>query len=343
MVPTIRDVARRARVSISTVSRVLNNSAAVDEEKRKRVVAAARDLDYVPNPAARSLLGQSTGGIGVLLPYIAGEFFSDFLHGIDRYTSENGYYLIVSSSHRSLTEFRAVISGLNRRVDGLIVMSTEIPARTVRGWLPAGMPIQFVNTEVDQDETESFNFDNRDGAVQMTEHLIAQGHRRIAFLSGPPSSYDALRRLDGYRSTLQAHGIAFDPALVLPGDFTLDSGVQAVPALLALDPRPTALFAANDLSAYGVQSALRDAGLSVPEDIALAGFDDSLLARMSSPTLTTVHVPVREIGLAAIERLVARIGGDEQPLSPVQLPTEIVVRDSTPPLPAPTPDPTSRL
>lgn len=332
MVPTIRDVARRAGVSISTVSRVLNNSAAVGEAKRQRVEEAARHLDYVPNPAALSLLGQSTGGIGVLLPYIAGEFFSDFLHGIDRVTSDNGYYLIVSSSHRSLTEFRAVISGLNRRVDGLIVMSTEIPAQTVRSWLPAGLPIQFVNTEADPAETESFTFDNRAGAVQVTEHLVAQGHRRIAFVKGPPQSYDAIERLGGYRAALAASGIGHDPALEVPGDFTLESGLDAVPLILAMDLHPTAVFAANDLSSYGVMSGLRDAGLSVPEDLALAGFDDSLLARMSLPTLTSVRVPIREMGFAAIERLIARIEGDEQPLEPVRMPTELVVRDSTPAL-----------
>ena len=330
MVPTIRDVAQRAGVSISTVSRVLNNSAAVDEAKRQRVEEAAAALGYRPNPAALSLLGQSTGGIGVLLPYIAGDFFSEFLHRIDRLTSDNGYFLVVSSSHRSVKEFQAVIQGLNRRVDGLIVMSTEVPAQTVCDWLPEGLPIVFVNTEVDRDDIEVVNFDNRGGAYRLTGHLLERGHRRIGFLKGPDASGDANDRLDGYRAALRDHGIEPDPALEVSGDFTMEAGEAAVPVFLALDSRPTAVFAANDLSAYGVVSALREAGLDVPVDMAVAGFDDIQLSRFSSPTLTTVRAPVREMGESAIERLIAQIkGGDGRDRQVVTLDTEVVVREST--------------
>ena len=330
MVPTIRDVAQRAGVSISTVSRVLNNSAAVDEAKRQRVEEAAEALGYSPNPAALSLLGQSTGGIGVLLPYIAGDFFSEFLHGIDRVTSDSGYFLIVSSSHRNVKEFQAVLQGINRRVDGLIVMSTEVSAQVVCDWLPDGLPIVFVNTEVDREGIEAVNFDNRGGAYSLTEHLIEQGHRRIAFVAGPSASFDANDRLEGYRSALCDHGIEPDEAVEFPGDFTMEAGEAAVPDLLALDPRPTAVFAANDLSAYGVLNGLREAGLDVPGDVIVAGFDDIQLASLSSPTLTTVHAPVREMGLEAIERLLGMIkGADDRDRSSVTLPTRVIVREST--------------
>ena len=328
MVPTIRDVAQQAGVSISTVSRVLNNSASVDEAKRTRVEAAAAALGYSPNPAALSLLGQSTGGIGVLLPFIAGDFFSEFLHGIDRITRDNGYFLVVSSSHRSVKEFKAVIQGLNRRVDGLIVMSTEVPAATVRAWLPPGLPIVFANTEVDSETLESVNFDNRGGAYRLTEHLIEQGHRRIAFLQGAPDSYDGDERRAGFHAALAAHGL--EAALELPGDYTMECGLAAVPHLLAADPRPTALFAANDLSAYGALGALRDAGLAIPDDLAVAGFDGIPLAQFASPALTTVRVPARAVGQRAIERLLARIKGTSGG-TPVQsvLPTDLLVREST--------------
>ena len=327
MVPTIRDVAHRAGVSISTVSRVLNNSAAVDEAKRARVEEAAAALGYSPNPNALGLLGQSTGGIGVLLPYIAGDFFSGFLHGIDRATSDAGYFLIVSSSHRSVKEFRAVIQGLNRRVDGLIVMSTEVPAETVLEWLPSDLPITFVNTDVAGTDADAINFDNRGGAYAITEHLIDQGHTRIAHLAGPEVSFDAQERLDGFREALAARGL--EPALVVPGDYTIEAGLAAVPAVFAADPRPTALFAANDLSAYGVLSGLRDAGLRAPHDLAVAGFDDIQLAHISSPTLTTVHVPVREMGRASIDRLLVRIRDKAAPPGPAVLPTELRIRQST--------------
>ena len=332
MVPTIRDVAQRAGVSISTVSRVLNKSAGVAEAKRERVKEAASALGYSPNPNALSLLGQSTGGIGVLLPYIAGDFFSEFLEGIDRTTRDNGYYLIVSSTHRVPGAFRAAIQGMHRRVDGLIVMSTQDSADSVKAWLPDGLPVVFVNSEVEDRDLEVVNIDNRGGAYMMTEHLIGLGHRRIAFLRGAEGSTDALERLDGYRAALEAHGLTTDPALEFEGDFTLESGERAVPAILEADPRPTALFASNDLSAYGALSGLREAGLRVPDDLSLAGFDDVPLARIASPTLTTVHAPVQEMGQRAIERLLAQAKGTEgHGRGVVQLPTELAIRESTAP------------
>jgi LacI family transcriptional regulator len=328
MPPTIRDVAQRAGVSISTVSRVLNKSAAVDEAKRERVEKAASDLRYRPNPAALSLLGQRTGGIGVLLPYIAGDFFSQFLHGIDRITSDNGYFLIVSSSHRNVTEFQAVIQGLNHRVDGLIVMSTEVPAQTVRDWLPHDLPLVFANTEVGDADVEAVNFDNEGGAFRLTEHLIAQGHQRIAFLKGPEGAHDGDERLAGFRAALKANGL--EPALEIPGDYTMDAGLAGVAPLLAADPRPTALFAANDLSAFGVLTGLREAGLTVPDDLALAGFDDIHLAQFAAPSLTTAHVPASEMGQRAIERLLLRMQQQAKvPCTRALLSTDVIVREST--------------
>ena len=330
MIPTIRDVAQRADVSIATVSRVLNKSASVGEAKRKRVEEAAEALGYSPNPNALSLLGQSTGGIGVVLPYIAGEFFSEFLQGIDRTTKESGHFLIVSSSHRNIKSFRAVIEGMKQRVDGLIIMSTQVPAETVRAWLPKDLPVLFVNTEVQGTDIETVNFDNRGGAYAMTEHLIYQGHRRIGFLKGPEGSFDALARLDGFRSALRAHGIEPDPELEFEGDFSMESGLERVASVLAVDPRPTALFAANDVSAYGALRGLTEAGLNVPDDIALAGFDDIQLAQFASPSMTTVHAPAREMGQRAIERLLEQVDGDHSaPHQPVVLPTYVVTREST--------------
>ena len=333
MVPTIRDVAQRAEVSISTVSRVLNNSAAVDVGKRRRVEAAADELGYRPNLAARSLLGQKSGGIGVLLPYIAGDFFQTFLQGIDRTTSDTGYFLNVSSSHRNIQEFQAVIQGMNHWVDGLIVMSTQIPAERVRAWLPESLPVVFVNTQAETAENEVINFDNRSGMRAVTEHLIHLGHRQIGFLTGPDGAYDGLERRDGYRAALQDHGIEPRPGLEFTGDYTMETGEAVVPAVLAASPRPTAMVAANDISAYGLIRGLSAAGLSVPDDLSVAGFDDILLAQFSAPALTTVRAPLVEMGQRAIERLLARIEGEPwSETEPVVLPTQLIARDSTAPL-----------
>lgn len=327
MVPTIRDVAVRAGVSISTVSRVLNDSAVVADEKRGRVEAAVAALGYRPNPAARTLLGHKTGGIGVVLPYVAGAYFSVFLRGIDRFTSDRGMFLTVASSHRSRPELRAVLEGLVRRVDGLIVMSTEVPAAEIQSWLPPALPTVFVNTDVAGVEATAINFDNREGAELVAEHLVGLGHTVIGFVAGPAGSHDGDERRAGFVGALAAHGLA--PAFEHPGDFTVEGGEAAVAELLACTPRPTAVFAANDDSALGVISGLRAAGLRVPEDVAVAGFDDVPLARLLSPALTTVHAPVDEMGRAAIRRLAARIGGAPADPGLTLLPTALVARDST--------------
>ncbi|MEM6326509.1 MAG: LacI family DNA-binding transcriptional regulator [Bacteroidota bacterium] len=328
MIPTIRDVAKRAGVSISTVSRVLNNSASVHEDKKIRVRHAAEELGYRPNPVALSLLGQKTGGIGVLLPFVAGDIFSEFLHGIDRFTRDEGRFLMVSSTHRSDEEFKAVIQGYERRVDGLIVMSTQTPARDVIGELPTHLPAVFVNTDVDGAAVVAVNFDNRGGARRMTEHLLEKGHRRIAFVTGMASTYDAAEREIGFREALAAAGLS--PALVLDGDFSMERGEALVLDLLASSPRPTAVFAANDDTAFGILTGLREAGLRVPQDMAVAGFDDSKLSQLAVPQLTTVRVPAQEVGRVAIERLAALIeGADGASLGLVTLPTEVVVRGST--------------
>ena len=329
MSSTIRDVARRAGVSIATVSRVLNKSASVSDVKRQRVEAAALELGYTPNPAARSLLGQSTGGIGVLLPYVAGDFFSEFLQGIDRATQEHRRFLMISSSHRNPNEFRAALSGLDKRVDGLLVMSTELAYDDLRDELLENVPVVFVNTRVDSPECDVINFDNEAGGRAAATHLIEVGHRRIAVVKGPEEAHDSQARFQGYRSALKAHGIPYDEALVFPGDYTHQAGFDAVSRLLALPERPTALFAFNDYSALGALRAANEAGLAVPDDLALVGFDDIPLARFTSPPLTSVRVPLRELGERAIHRLIARINGEDGPPEQVMLPVEVVPRAST--------------
>ena len=332
MPPTIYDVAAHAGVSASTVSRVLNNTTAVSDAKRRRVEAAVRALGYRANPNASSLRGQRTGGIGVLLPYLATDFFSGFLHEIDGFAQRNGLFLMATSSHRSESEFKTVLHALHNRVDGVIVMSTDVPARIVAEWHPPSVPIVYANTDVSQTRAPAVNFDNRGGMARVADHLVALGHRRIAFVCGPPHSYDATERRTGFRAALAAHGL--EPALEVPGDYTLESGTAAAAAVLAASPRPTAVAAANDLSAAGLIAALHHAGLRVPDDAAVAGFDDVALARLNTPQLTTVRVPLGQIGRRAVERLAALMAGERDPdFGDVVLPTELVVRGSTRPGP----------
>lgn len=330
---TIRDVAKRAGVSISTVSRVLNNTVPVADDKRRRVEEAAEALGYTPNQVARSLLKKETGGLGVLLPYVSGEFFAEFLNGIDQATQQNGCFLMISASHRSADELKVALQGMHQRVDGLIIMAPAAEAAMLETLLPSATPYLLVNTDVAGLPFDALNFDNCRGGYLATEHLLALGHRRIAMLKGPESAFDARERLRGYHEALRAYGVEPDPALEIPGNFSPEAGFQAAETLLGMVPRPTAVFCANDQSAMTLISALQNRGLTVPEALSVVGFDDIPSARYGSPPLTSVHVPIRELGEQTIERLLEIVRGDDgaEPLQRV-LPVELVVRASTAPL-----------
>ena len=212
---TVHDVARHANVSISTVSRVLNDSAPVREDKRERVLEAIRALNFVPHPAARSLLGHQTGTIGAVLPYITGEFFADLLSGLDAATQAHERMLMVSASHRHESSFVSALASMDARVDGLIVMAPELSADRVLELAPSNVPIVFLNTRSDEAKVHATNFDNRGGMHALSLQLVEAGHRCFAFLCGPEGSHDAQERLSGFRSALPdgAH------AVELAGDF----------------------------------------------------------------------------------------------------------------------------
>ncbi|MEM6782402.1 MAG: LacI family DNA-binding transcriptional regulator [Bacteroidota bacterium] len=315
---TIHDVARRAGVSISTVSRVLNQTANVSKRRRARVREAAAALGYSPNPAARSLLGRSSGSLGIVLPYITGEFFSEFLHGIDTVAQEHDLYCFVSSSHRNDGEFAHVLREIGRRADGLLIMATETEAKTLATLLPQGLPIVFVNTPpFDQalegvllhHDHDAIRFDNRGGAYAIAQHVIEQGARRLTVVRGPMRAYDAEERLAGIRAAMGDAGLDVARLTVVQGDYTQEAGYRAGQRIVEQGDRPDAVMACNDLCAIGVLRALREARIRVPDDVMVTGFDDTPLARYVSPPLTSAHVPIRDIGAWAVKRLVLRIRG----------------------------------
>lgn len=329
---TIHDVAKQAGVSISTVSRVLNNTCRVSEGKRRRVLEVAEALGYTPNEVARSLLKKETGGLGVLLPFVGGEFFSEFLLGIDQATQQNGYFLMVSASHRSLKEMKWALRGLHQRVDGLVLMAPEGEAAMLQTLMPATPPLVLVNTEADGLPFDALNFDNRQGGLLAAGHLLGLGHRRIAMLKGPEGAFDARERLYGYRDALRAHGVDPTPALEIEGDYTSAAGVRAAEALMRMQPRPTAVFTANDQSALALVGALQSHGLKVPGDVSVVGFDDIPSAAYASPPLTSVRVPIRALGAAAIERLLERTREPSAACRQQVLPVELIPRQTTAPV-----------
>ncbi len=324
------DVARKAGVSVATVSRCFNDSGPVGEQTRLRIERVAEELRFVPNRAAQSLRAVRTHTLGVVVPDLHGAFFSELLRGLDQAARAHRYHLLVAGSHGSKDEIRAALRSMSGRVDGLVVMNPDVSAFTIEANLPPRLPVVLLG-ERDRPASENLDtlgIDNAAGAAAMTRHLLGLGHQRIAHLAGTASNHDAAERLRAYRETMAAAGLSTD-GLVFEGDFTEEAGYRAGERLAGLDARPTAVFAANDAMAVGAISALRAHGLRIPNDVAVGGFDDIPLARYLSPPLTSVHVPIDELGARAVERLGVAIEADTPlPSRQVTLPTTLVVRAS---------------
>lgn len=325
---TLKDVAREARVSTATVSRVINGHGNVTDATRSRILGIVERLRYVPDSAARSLSTGLTNTIGVLLPDLHGEFFSEIIRGIDQAARRRGLHLLLCGVHGSAAEAKLAIRALKGRVDGLLIMSPYADSAFLADQSADDMPAVVMNSPVRGDSHSSFCLDNRGGARAMVRHLAGAGHRRIAFIAGPQDNFDATERLAGYCEAIAEIG----PELrefVLPGDFSEDSGYRAAQRLLTLDERPDAVFAANDMTALGCLRAFNEAGVSVPDDVALAGFDDIPMARFVAPPLTTVRVPMAELGARALDGVAAAVGAEKvTPKSTEIVATELVVRVS---------------
>lgn len=328
---TIRDVASRAEVSVASVSRVLNGAGPVTEATRARVIEAADALRYVPHSGARSLSKSRTDTVGVILPDLFGEFFSELIRGMDLAARTHGLHLIVSSSHDDADEASAAIRSMRGRVDGLIVLSPHLDAANLAASLAGRLPVLLMNGGAVDAGRPSIVVDNHGGAIAAVEHLLAVGCRRVAHVSGPTGNLEAEARLSGYLQAMAAAGLA---AQVLDGDFTQGAGHRAAATMLGADDRPDGVFAANDMTAIGVLLALQAAGVRCPEDVRVVGFDDVPIAELVRPSLTTLRIDIAETGSRALERLVGLIRalGDDATLADVACEVVrpvLVARDSS--------------
>lgn len=327
----IQDVARLADVSTATVSRALATPERVSSEARARVLDAIAKTGYVPNPAARSLRSQKTYMVLVVLPDLANTFFSKILRGIEERLFEAGYGMIIGDldgSPEKEAHFAAFTAA--GRVDGAILLNGHLfgQSREGRGTpAKAGIPLVALCEAIPSADIPQIEIDNRAAASRMTQHLASLGHRSIAYLSGPSSNVLEKERFWGYQDGLKTAGLSFDPTLVLPGDYTIESGVIAGKGLVARSKRPTAVFCTSDEMAIGLMRTLLSAGLKVPEDISVAGFDDIEFAAVAEPALTTIHQPRRELGQAAASVLIDLLQGRPSPKR-IRLETELIVRDS---------------
>jgi LacI family transcriptional regulator len=320
----IRDVAQRAEVSVASVSRVLNGAGPVTEVTRKKVMEAVEALQYVPHSGARSLSTSRSQTVGVILPDLYGEFFSELIRGIDLAARERGYHLIVSSSHDEAEAAAAAVRSMRGRVDGLILMSPHAEVGQATAAVTGGLPVVRLNDGAAGAEGPSIVVDNRGGAVSAVEHLISLGRTRIAHVAGPTDNLEAEARLSGYLEAMAGAGL---DARVIEGDFDMASGRRAG-LDLARGGGVDAVFAGNDMMALGVMLAFQDAGLRCPEDVAVVGFDDVPLASLVRPALTTLRIDIAEIGRSALVRLLAQVDGQQDAGRQVVRP-ELVIRGST--------------
>ena len=324
---TLEMVAQMAGVSPSTVSRILNGTAVVSDDKRQAVDHAIATLGFVPNPVARGLAGGRPLSVGVVTQAIDSPFYGGALRGIEDELSGAGYSPLFVSGHWNAAHEANCIDVLrSRRVDGIIVLTGRL-SDTALSTLAQSMPVVVTGRKLKAPGLASLSFDNFEGGRLATEHLLQLGHRRIGFISGDARHPDTKERQRGYRAALEAAGVTPDPALVVPGRYTEDSGRLAVEQLLDSGAPFSALFAANDQMAFGAALGLHRRNLHVPQDVSLVGFDDVSSALFSIPPLSTVHHPVHELGQIAARAMLQLLAGETPAL---QLPApRFIVREST--------------
>jgi DNA-binding LacI/PurR family transcriptional regulator len=329
--PTIYDVARLAGVSTATVSRSLNGTGQIAPGTRAAIDAAVERLGYRPNTIARSLVTKSTQTIALLLPDITNPFYAALVSGIQQRALEAGYTMLLCTTEGDPEREEQYLSVLRaKQVDGALVDGLVLPPDRVARFVADGFPIVCLDRDVDSASVPLVQVDNRLGAKLATEHLLSLGHTRIAHVAGAPELGISEQRVAGYREALAEAGIEPDPALVAVGSFTLEGGYHAAMSLLA-GGCPTAIFAANDLSAIGVISAIVESGRRVPADVSVVGFDDLHLAAYTTPPLTTIHQPALEIAERAIQLLLDLSNGRKVRRFRHLLEPALVVRGSTAP------------
>jgi LacI family transcriptional regulator len=325
---TIRDVAREAGVSVASASRALNGHDSVTSETRLRIEAAAARLHYVPHSGARSLTRRKSDAIGVVLPDLFGEYFSELIRGIDRVAHAHGLQLLLSNMHGNPHEAAQAVRAMRGRVDGLLVMAPDSARERLFDAFSPDLPTVLLNCQEPTDEIASVGIDNDGAARAMTRHLVERGYRRIAFVSGPRHNRDSAARQAGFRAALiETTGERYP--IVFPGDYSESSGAEAARLLIAGRLEVDAIFCANDMMAVGCCGVLAEAGIAIGNRIGVAGFDDIPIAHYVAPALTTMNVRIDELGAAGTERLIGLMSGADMTPENIILTPQLVVRDST--------------
>jgi len=328
---TIYDVAREANVSMATVSRVVNGNPNVKPTTRKKVLEAIDRLGYRPNAVARGLASKKTTTVGVIIPDISSIFYSELARGIEDIATMYKYNIILSNSDQNTDkELHLLNTMLGKQVDGIVFMGGNITDVHVEEFKRSPVPIVLAASVEEQAQTPSVNINYEQAIYDSVQLLVEKGHKRIAFVSGPMTEpINSVRKLAGYKRALEEAGIAFDDALVAEGDYSYDSGIEALAHLLEQSDKPTAVIAATDEMALGVIHGAQDRGVSIPEDLEVIGFDNTRLSLMVRPQLTTVVQPTYDIGAVAMRLLTKLMNKEQVDDQIVELPHRIEERQST--------------
>jgi DNA-binding LacI/PurR family transcriptional regulator len=325
---SIKDIARAAQVSHSTVSRALRDSPLVNPETSALIHRIAREKGYMVSAVGRSLVNRRTNTIGVVVTTIADPFAGEVLSGIEEFFLPREYSVILAACHSDPDrELRAVHSFHQRRVDGILVLASRVGAMYIPMLSEMRVPIVLINSHHPGEFVHSVRIDELHGSRTAVSHLIGLGHRRIGYIGDRLGFQSDTERCAGYRRTLEEAGFGFDPALIAYGDGSPESGRTAMHQLLSLPEPPSAVFCYNDRECLGAMRAVRETGLRIPQDVSVCGFDDLFLSCYTDPPLTTIRQPKREMGLMAGEMLYQLLAG-EKPESQITKGT-LIVREST--------------
>lgn len=328
---SIKDIARIAKVSSSTVSRALQNSPLISRSTSERIHSIAKESGYRASAIARGLVTQRTKTIGVVVTTIADPFVSEVVNGIEDCGNDHGFSVFLANSNADpQRETKVVHSFSERRVEGVVVTSSRVGALYRPLLSEMRIPIVLVNNQHPGEFVNSVMIDNVKGSSDVTNHLIQLGHRRIAYLGDRFGYQSDTERFTGYRQALEGAGYPFLPELVVHGDGKCEGGMTAVEALFNLPKPPTAIFCYNDMTALGALHQLRVLKLRVPEDVSVVGFDDLFIASYTQPPLTTVRQPRRVMGRLAMESLLKLISGEDSAIT-IKVPAELIVRESSAP------------
>lgn len=311
MAATIKEIAKKAKVSIATVSRALNNDEKVKPETRDLIKAIADELDYNPNILARNFVKQKSNIIGLVLPDIFDEFFTEVIKGVEQHCFSEGYYTMVTSSHSKKTTVEAIVDFMSTGLVGGIIMMAPAIGDNIKDLIrKSTVPFVIINGKKDIVNTDSINIDNYSGSFEMTEYLIKKGYKKIAHITGARDNVDAEERLRGYTDALKKYNIKVNKNWIVEGAFTIESGVEGFNVINRLKNRPEVIFAANDMMAIGCYNAARKAGVKIPSEIGIAGFDGIFMSEYLTPRLTTIQVPIYDLGVNAAKILLKRISGE---------------------------------